>query len=53
MDRDGDRITVNAGVGSNLLDVAIDNDIELEGITIFSMNKWLNFIFSECHYVSS
>ncbi|OPL20708.1 mitochondrial-like, partial [Mytilus galloprovincialis] len=31
MDRDGDRITVNAGVGSNLLDVAIDNDIELEG----------------------
>ncbi|CAG2231576.1 ADX [Mytilus edulis] len=30
MDRDGDRITVNAGVGSNLLDVAIDNDIELE-----------------------
>ncbi|XP_052088990.1 2Fe-2S ferredoxin-like isoform X2 [Mytilus californianus] len=31
VDRDGDRITVNAGVGSNFLDVAIDNDIELEG----------------------
>ncbi|CAC5409924.1 FDX1 [Mytilus coruscus] len=31
VDRDGDRITVNADVGSSLLDVAIDNDIELEG----------------------
>lgn len=32
VDRDGDRIEVVAKVGSSLLDVAIDNDIELEGI---------------------
>lgn len=34
VDRDGDRIEVVAKVGSSLLDVAIDNDVELEGIFI-------------------
>ena len=32
IDRDGDEITVNAKVGDTLLDVAKDNDVDLEGI---------------------
>lgn len=31
VDRDGDVITVNAKVGDTLLDVAKDNDVDLEG----------------------
>ncbi|XP_076466968.1 2Fe-2S ferredoxin-like isoform X2 [Babylonia areolata] len=31
LDRDGDRLEVSACVGDNLLDVAIKNDVELEG----------------------
>ena len=31
MDRDGDRIEVMASVGDTLLDVAVSNDVELEG----------------------
>ncbi|KAM7446693.1 2 iron, 2 sulfur cluster binding [Porites harrisoni] len=31
IDRDGDEITVNAKVGDTLLDVAKDNDVDLEG----------------------
>ena len=32
IDRDGDEITVNAKVGDTLLDVAKDNEVDLEGI---------------------
>ena len=42
VDRDGDRIEVVAKVGSSLLDVAIDNDIELEGIFITTSNDQLS-----------
>ena len=31
VDRDGEKVEVKAAVGSNLLDVAIDNNIDLEG----------------------
>ena len=31
IDRDGDKMTVNAKVGDSLLDVAKDNDVDLEG----------------------
>lgn len=31
VDRDGDVMTVNAKVGDTLLDVAKDNDVDLEG----------------------
>jgi len=31
IDRDGDKVTVNAKVGDSLLDVAKDNDVDLEG----------------------
>lgn len=31
VDRDGDIMTVNAKVGDSLLDVAKDNDVDLEG----------------------
>jgi hypothetical protein len=31
VDRDGDKKTVKAKIGSNLLDVAIDNNLDLEG----------------------
>ena len=31
VDRDGDVVTVNAKVGDTLLDVAKDNDVDLEG----------------------
>ena len=32
LDRDGDRVEVSACVGDTLLDVAIKNDVELEGV---------------------
>jgi hypothetical protein len=31
IDREGDQITTHAKIGENLLNVAIDNDIDLEG----------------------
>lgn len=31
IDRDGDKMTVNAKIGDSLLDVAKDNDLDLEG----------------------
>ena len=31
IDRDGEKRTAKAKIGTNLLDVAIDNNIELEG----------------------
>jgi hypothetical protein len=31
VDRDGDKVEAKAKVGTNLLDVAIDNHIDLEG----------------------
>ena len=31
VDRDGDKKTTKANIGTNLLDVAIDNNIDLEG----------------------
>ena len=34
IDRDGDIIETKATVGSSLLTVAIDNEVELEGIII-------------------
>ena len=42
IDRDGDEITVNAKVGDTLLDVAKDNDVDLEGIfQITTERKWI------------
>ena len=38
MNRDGDHIQAKAKIGDNLLDVAIDNDIDLEGI-YFNVHK--------------
>ena len=32
LDRDGDKIFAKAKVGASFLDIAIDNDVELEGI---------------------
>jgi ferredoxin len=34
IDRDGDKMSVKGKVGDSLLDVAKDNDIDLEGICI-------------------
>ena len=54
IDRDGDEITVNAKVGDTLLDVAKDNDVDLEGIfQIITERKQLYphilaFIFLYC-----
>ena len=31
IDRDGDKMTVSAKIGDSLLDVAKDNDVDLEG----------------------
>ena len=31
IDRDGEKITAKAKIGTSLLDVAIDNNIDLEG----------------------
>ena len=38
IDRDGDKIVTQATVGTSLLTVAIDNEVELEGIIMLS---WL------------
>ena len=32
LDRDGDKIKVQANVGDTLLDVAKDNDVDVEGM---------------------
>lgn len=45
IDRDGDEITVNAKVGDTLLDVAKDNDVDLEGIfQITTERKWITLL---------
>lgn len=36
IDRDGDKISVKAKMGDSLLDVAKDNDIDLEGIVLIT-----------------
>lgn len=47
MDRDGDRIEATASVGDTLLDVAIKNDVELEGTGLSCAQ---NLIVINAHY---
>ena len=43
IDRDGEKRLANAKLGSNLLDVALDNNIDLEG---FGQKIFLKFLFN-------
>jgi hypothetical protein len=47
VDRDGDKVAAKATVGTTFLDVAIDNDVELEGTFYHAVaeRRWtLNFL---------
>ncbi|KAK7503218.1 hypothetical protein BaRGS_00005483 [Batillaria attramentaria] len=44
---DGDRIEAKASVGETLLEVAINNDVELEGICVFCKQVSITFVMND------
>lgn len=58
LDRDGDKITARVKVGASFLDAAIDNDVELEGISLCipykecQLNHWVkskSLLYHTCY----
>ena len=49
VDRDGDRLKAVANVGESLLDVAVNNDVELEGTCRNPLCIYIYIYICVCH----